>query len=181
MGPTTRLDKNAINKLACWVRTVNWKFFCTFTFAWKVSDQQAEKVFAEFVNRLEHQLRCEICFVRGDEKRFSGCGKPASARHFHVLLTCIAPVNAKYIESVWQSMAGNRSDGAGALVENYDPQENGAAYVLKCINQPEGDWAFRNLELFHPELKETQTVNARWRRKLRRMEARQHAFNQSQE
>ena len=169
-------DRSAIDELAFWVKKVDWKFFGTFTFAWGVSDQQAENVFAAFIVRLERHLRCEVCFIRGDEKTFSGSGKPATGRHFHALLTCVAPVNANFIASLWKSMAGNRSDDAGALVEEYNASENGASYVLKCINQPDGNWAFRNLELFHPEARASQTVNARWRRKQRRFEERQREF-----
>jgi hypothetical protein len=169
-------DRYAIDKFASWVRSVPWRFFCTFTFAWRVSDPQAENIFAAFIIRLERHLCCEVCFIRGDEKRLSGCGKSASGRHFHVLLTCIAPVNAKFIASLWKSMAGNRSDDAGALVEEYNAIENGATYVLKCINQPDGNWQFRNLELFQPEARASQTVNARWRRKQRRFKARQEKF-----
>jgi hypothetical protein len=159
-----------------WLKQVDWKFFCTFAFAWKVSDQQAEKTFAAFIDRLARTLRCEVCYFRGDEKRVSGCGKPASGRHFHALLACVAPVNASFIEFFWKSMAGNRSDDAGAQVEEYNSSENGARYILKNINQPDGNWAFRNLELFHPEARASQTVNARWRRKQRRFEERQREF-----
>jgi hypothetical protein len=165
-------DRYAIDKFASWLSKVDWKFFCTLTFAWRVSDQQAENVFTAFIIRLESHLRCEVCFIRGDEKRFSGCGKSASGRHFHVLLTCIAPVNAEFIASLWKSMAGNRSDDAGALVEEYSASENGTSYVLKCINQPEGSWNFRHLELFQPEARASQTVNARWRRRQGRFEKR---------
>jgi hypothetical protein len=38
----------------------------------------------------------------------------------------------------------------GALVLPYDPNLNGVSYVLKQINQPDGDWDFRKLHLFHP-------------------------------
>lgn len=101
-------DRFAIDELAFWVKKVDWKFFGTFTFAWEVSDQQAENVFAAFIVRLERHLRCEVCFIRGDEKTFSGSGKPATGRHFHALLTCVAPVNANFIASLWKSMAGTR-------------------------------------------------------------------------
>lgn len=162
-----------IDKLTNWVKQVPWRFFCTFTFAWRVSDPQAENVFHAFIDRLERHLRCEVCFVRGDEKRFSGCGMPASGRHFHVLLTCLAPVQPQFIESLWTSMAGSRADGAGAQVEDYNPDENGASYVLKCIYQPEGNWDFRHLELFHVDARAAQSMNKRWRRRLKRFNARQ--------
>ena len=170
-------DQHAIDKLAYWVRQIPWKFFCTFTFAWEdVSDEWADRVFAEFINRLEDTLGCEVCFVRGDEKRVSGCGKPASGRHFHVLLTCLAPVDSALIESMWENMAGKRAEGAGALVKEYQSSGNGARYVLKCMNQPDGNWDFRNLELFHPDSKKSQKMNKRWRRRLKRFEARHMKF-----
>lgn len=166
-------DQQAIDEFALWLKKIQWKFFCTFTFAWRVSDGQAEKVFDAFIDRLECHSRCEICFVRGDEKRFSGCGMPASARHFHVLMTCVAHVHSEFIKSLRMSMGGNRADGAGAQVKEYNPNKNGVRYVLKHIYQPEGNLAFRNLELFHPEARASQTMNKRWRRRLKRSNARQ--------
>jgi hypothetical protein len=172
-------DCEAIDKLADWIKQVRWTFFCTFTFAWRVSDRQAEKVFKAFVNRLERHLRCEVGLVRGDEKRFSGCGMPASGRHFHAVMTCTAPVEASFIESLWTSMAGSRADGAGAKVKHYDPSKNGVGYILKFINQPDGNWAFRNLELYHPDAKDKQKMNKRWRRRLKRFDTRKEQFAES--
>jgi hypothetical protein len=164
-------DRHVANEYATWLKLVPWKLFCTFTFAWKVSDPQAEKVFDEFINRLERHLKCDVAYVRGDEKRLSGCGKPASGRHFHVLMTCVAPVSPFFVEVLWMSMAGNRSDGAGAQVQAYDASLNGVSYVLKLINQVDGDWAFRKLHLVHPCVS-VGTLNCRQRRNLRRHEAR---------
>jgi hypothetical protein len=166
-------DRKIVEEYVHWIKDIDWKVFGTFTVAWQASDQQAEKIFAAFIDRLEGTLGCDVCYVRGDEKRFSGCGKPACARHFHALLTYVAPVNACLIACLWKDMAGNRSDDAGALVEEYNASENGARYVLKCINQPDGNWAFRKLELFHPTARSLHTVDARWRRRLRRHKARQ--------
>ena len=165
-----------IDLYAHWLTQVPWQLIGTFTFAWKVNDQRADKTFDEFINRMEHSLHCDVGYVRGDEKRYSGCGKPACARHFHVLLTSAAPMSPAYVEGSWMSMAGNRSDGAGALVKTYDPAFPGVQYVLKLITQPEGDWKFRNLELFHPEARSLQTPTLRYRRHLRRHKARQVEF-----
>lgn len=160
-------DRKIAEAYADWFKEINWKLFCTFTFAWRVSDQQAIETFAGFINRLESLLKCDVGYVRGDEKRFSGCGKPACARHFHVLLTCTALVDPELIETIWMSMAGHRANGAGALVKPYDANLNGASYVMKLINQPEGDWAFRKLHLFHPSLADKKTT-ARSRRYMYR-------------
>ena len=159
-----KADWDKLDKLTDWLKAVPWKFFCTFTFAWRVSDQQAEHVFAAFSNRLERHLRCEVCLIRGDEKRFSGCAKPASGRVFHVLLACIAPVNASFIQSLWKTMAGNRSDDAGALVEQYNSGEDGARYVLKCIIQRTGTGR-SGTSNSSTQRQRTAKANARWRRK----------------
>src|SRR5262249_55369625 len=166
------VDRKFVKECAWWLKLVAWQVFCTFTFAWRVSDQQAEKTFAEFINRLERTLKADVAFVCGSEKRFSGCGMSACGRHFHVLLASAAPLQPLFLEEIWKSMAGNRSDDAGALVKPYDPSRNGAEYVLKSAPK-EGDWTFRNLHLFHPEAGTLYHVNARLRRRAARHKERQ--------
>lgn len=169
-------DRQTVEVYAEWLKLVPWNLFCTFTFAWRnVSDSQAAKVFDAFVDRLERSLECDVTYVRGDEKRFSGCGKPESPRHFHVLFACSAPLNPSVVEDLWMSMAGKGEDEAGALVEPYDARLNGVSYVLKFINQPDGGWAFRKLHLFHSSLN-VDIVNRRQRRNVRRHEARMQSF-----
>jgi hypothetical protein len=164
-------DHNTAQDYADWINQIPWKLFCTFTFAWRVSDVQADKTFHEFINRLEHYLKCDVGYVRGDEKRFSGCGKPASGRHYHVLLTAAAPINPIYVELLWMSMAGTRQDLGGAKVDCYQAQLNGPSYVMKMINHVHGDWGFRNLHLFHPKIT-LEKPDRRMRRHLRRHQAR---------
>jgi hypothetical protein len=172
-------DLKTVEEYANWLKMVLWKLFATLTFAYRVSDPQADKILAEFANRLERVLRCDVGFVCGSEKRLSGCGKPACGRHFHVLLTSVAPMHPALVKWLWQSMAGNRSDDAGALVEPYDPARGGAQYLLKFINKVDGDWSFRKLHLFHPEARSLQTMTKRLRRHLRRHKARQQKFSAS--
>jgi hypothetical protein len=150
-----------------WLRQVPWQLFCSFTFAWPVSDPQAVKVFREFVNRLERFVRGPIVFVRGDEKRYSGCGMPGAPRHFHALLTAHRRLDRHFVADLWMSMAGRRENGAGADVRIYNPNLAGLAYTLKFLNQPLGDWDLRNLDLFlRPP--ERQQVSSRQRRRLAR-------------
>jgi hypothetical protein len=165
-------DQRIVAGYADWLVKAPWQLFCTFTFTWKVSDQQAHETFVEFINRLESSLKCNVAYVRGDEKRFSGCGKPACGRHFHVLLASEKPLPRGFVAFLWKSMAGKRSDDAGARVEPYDSHQNGVSYVLKSISDIHGDWSFRKLHLFHPEARSLQSSNARLRRSLRRQHAR---------
>ena len=172
-------DLQMVKAYANWLRMIPWKVFGTFTFAWRVSDQQAEETFNEFINRLEHCLKGNVGYVRGDEKRLSGCGKPATGRHFHAVLTSSPPLSSTLVEELWMSMAGSQRGGAGALVETYDPTMNGIEYVLKFLNKADGNWAFRNLALFHPEAHNLQTMTPRQRRRVRRQDARQQKQGES--
>jgi hypothetical protein len=171
-----RADRKMVEQYAQWFTQVPWRFFCTFTFAWKVSDTQAIATFDEFINRLERDRRSDVAYLRGDEKRFSGCGKPACARHFHVLLASAAPLSPGSVQSLWMSMAGSRTDHAGAQVVPYKPDLPGVSYVLKSMNQPDGDWTFsNNLYLFLPSAI-PETVTCRMRRRLRRHHMREQQF-----
>jgi hypothetical protein len=118
------------------------------------------------MNRLEKSLRCPIAYLRGDEKRFSGCGKPAAPRHFHAVLAAAFPLDPVYIANTWMQMAGFRANGAGADVRPYDPSGNAISYVLKFIFQPGGDWDFGNLDLYL--WSPASEMNRRQRRRLRR-------------
>jgi hypothetical protein len=131
-----------------WLSQVPWQVFCTLTFAWRVSDAQANRVFTVFVDRMERYLRCPLTYVRGDERRFSGCGKPAAPRHYHVLFAAECKLETYWVAGMWTALAGARVEGAGAHVCEYDPNRNALAYTLKLINQPNGDWSFKNLDLF---------------------------------
>jgi hypothetical protein len=164
-------DRKIAEEYAHWLKQVPWRLFCTFTFAWKVSDVQADKTFAEFINRLERLLKFDVGYVRAAEKRLSGCGRSACGRHFHALLTSVAPVAPGIVEELWMSMAGNRDDGAGAQVEHFDVNQNGLSYIFKMIHHEDGDWSFRKLHLFPPFLDE-EKVPCRMRRHLRRQTAR---------
>lgn len=166
-----RADRKTVDDYAGWVNQVAWQLFCTFTFAWEVSDQQADEIFAAFINELELFLKCNVGYVRGDEKTFSGCGKPASGRHFHALMTSEAKLSPAVIETLWMSKAGNGKDHAGAHVELYDGNPKGASYVLKFINRQHGDWTFEKLHLFLPSTDPTK-LNKRQRKALRRHHAR---------
>jgi hypothetical protein len=162
-----RRGQRDLHTYVAWLRKVPWQLFCTFTFAWRVSDAQAVRVFKEFVNRLERSVRGPIGFVRGDEKRFSGCGMPGAPRHFHALLAAHRGLKQQVVADLWMSMAGRRENGAGANVRIYDANLGGLAYVLKFINEPDGDWELRNIDLFLPP-PDLVGMNHRQRRRLAR-------------
>jgi hypothetical protein len=163
--PRTNPTRNDLNDYIEWLNRVPWQLFCTFTFAWPVSDPQAVRVFGEFVNRMERALRGPVALVRGDEKRFSGCGMPGAPRHFHAVLTAHRKLDRHWVADLWMSLAGRRQGGAGANVRIYDPTLGGLAYILKFINEPDGDWDLRNVDLF---LSQQGSMNCKQRRRLAR-------------
>jgi hypothetical protein len=167
----TRKNYCDLSAYVDWLEGIPWQIFCTFTFAWQVSDPQAVKVFGEFVGRMERFLRGPIVILRGDEKRFSGCGMPGAPRHFHTLMAAHRRLNPRSVGDQWMSVAGRRKNGAGADVRVYDPSLGGLAYVLKFINQPMGDWDVRNVDLFLRS-SDQWPLNARLRRRQARHEER---------
>jgi hypothetical protein len=154
-------------QLVEWLRQVPWQIFCTLTFAWSVSDAQADRVFAAFVDRMERQLRCPLTYIRGDELRFSGCGKPAAPRHYHVLFAAELKLKPHWVANIWMGLAGARANRAGAEVSEYDPNRDALAYTLKFIYQPDGDWSFKNLDLFIASAN-VRSANCRARRRISR-------------
>lgn len=159
-------DRSMIKEYANWLGAITWDLFGTFTFAWPVSDPQANKIWEQFVETLERHQRAPVFYVRGDEKRYSGCGKPGAPRHFHAVLGCISPLKAHYLSRQWTKFAGSGLNGAGAKVSEYDTKRGGLAYCLKLLHHSEGDWKFAHLDLAMGDCEANQT--ARRRRRTRR-------------
>jgi hypothetical protein len=148
---STRLSRAEIAaQYEQWLKLVPWQWFVTLTFAYQVSDQQANQIFLEYINRVERQLRAPIIYVRGDEKRYSGCGKPGAPRHYHLVMASSGTLNPRWMCERWEAIAGKRQNGAGADFRPYDPRLDGVAYVLKAIDQDGGDWVPGNLDLMLP-------------------------------
>lgn len=169
------LRREQVFQYAQWLRRVDWQFFMTLTFSRRVSHPQAVRVFAEFIDGLEAYVRCPMTFIRGDERRFSGCGMPEIPLHFHTVLTSAFRLDRVYIHDAWTRLAGNRRDGAGADVRAYDASQDGLAYVLKFA-VVSGDWSFGNLDLVL--IDDSSKLNARARRRVARHAMR---MQQSQE
>jgi hypothetical protein len=161
-------DKQTMAAYAEWFKSVEWKLFATFTFGSQHSDERADWKFKEFINSLEREIKADIIYVRGDEKRFSGCGKPACMRHFHVILTSAAPLDPFFVECRWKDIAGHRHDGAD--VYPFDSGLPGVQYVFKMMNQPYGEWKAENLHLAFQMVREK--ITARVRRHIKRHEHR---------
>ena len=159
--PTER-DEQTVKLYAAWLCRAPWQLYVTLTFAWPVSDIQGDRVFTAFIRALERKLHAPIAFVRGDEKRFSGCGKPASPRHYHLLLASTAMLVPLLIQMLWWRFGGCGADHDSAKAELINSPQKAAAYCLKFVNEADGDWRFHNLELFMPDVA-TARRNAAWK------------------
>jgi hypothetical protein len=146
----TRRDTETVQAYAEWLKGIQWQLFATFSFAWRVADAQADDVFKAFINELERLVRSPIAFVRGDERRKAGYGLSESGRHYHALLTSRVTLDPITIARIWRRYGGSGNDQDSAKVDSYNSELPGAEYSLKFINQTEGDWTFRNLDLFLP-------------------------------
>src|SRR5690349_796227 len=89
-----------------WLQEIPWQLFATLTFAWRVSDAQASRVFTAFVDSMERSLRCPITYIRGEEVRFAAGTKSSAPRHFHVLLTAGRHLDARWVAQQWTALAG---------------------------------------------------------------------------
>jgi hypothetical protein len=167
----TRRDTETVQAYADWLGRIKWDLFATFTFAWRVADAQADTVFKAFINDIERQVRSPLAFVRGDEKRAPGHGLSESGRHFHVLLTSKAALDSVSIAKTWRRYAGSGNKQDSAKVDLYNSELPGTEYCLKLINETEGDWQFRNLDLFLPGSKPGKD-NKRSRRRAEHNDAR---------
>ena len=166
-----RRDTETVAAYAEWLGTIPWQLFATFTFAWRISDAQADEDFKAFINLLELENRSPIGFVRGDEKRRASCSVSESGRHYHVLLTSHLFLDQQMITRIWREYAGSGNSQDSARVDPYDAKLGGAEYCLKMINETEGDWKFRNLDLFLPGYEPAKS-NTRSRRRAARNQGR---------
>ncbi len=169
--PMTRHEAETVHAYAAWLHQIDWQLFATFTFAWRVSDAQANEVFRAFINDLERRIGSPIAFVRGDEKRKASSSFSESGRHYHVLMTSHVPLDRYMIAMTWRHYGGSGNDRDSARVDEYDARLDGVGYSLKLMNETEGDWMFRNLDLFLPGYKPEKS-NKRSRRRTRRNHAR---------
>jgi hypothetical protein len=154
-----------------WLTQIPWQLFGTYTFSWAVSDVQADQAFRAYINEMEKTMRCPIAFVRGDEKRAAAFGVAESSRHFHAVLTCRASVDPVVFERTWYRYGGTGNKGDSAEVRVCTSQTDVIGYCLKLIDETEGDWRFRNLDLFMPGASPSKD-NYRSRRRASRDRAR---------
>jgi hypothetical protein len=158
-------------------REFPWQLYVTLTFSRDISNNQADAILDRFIDDMEQRIRAPLSVLIGKERgNYSGCGRPSIRIHFHLLLECAYPVDARLLADVWKKpeYGGERTQGPGAWVVPYDPKLDAASYVMKGITDPNCDWSFRNLDLISPKTPASYATSAKMRSRLKRHRRRQH-------
>jgi hypothetical protein len=79
----------------------------------------ANQIFTQFIDQLEKWFKADIIFLRGDEKRFSGCCKPGCSYHFHVLMTSAVHLDPFFVELVETFVERDRFVGTSYKAANW--------------------------------------------------------------
>jgi hypothetical protein len=161
-------ERAAVDAAAKWLRPVRWQWFISLTFTWNVRGETADRKFKKWVNLVERGMRSRMCFVAGKERKPSSHGMEVPW-HFHVLVTSLAEAPKELLQKKWTGLVGSgtrrEADGVvveeSILVEPYEGHLKGPEYCLKSMNDCNGDWLFRWLELFNPGIKQTTRPNHR--------------------
>ena len=143
-------DRVGVDAMAKWLRPVSWQVFCTFEFSRRVTVSQGKAIFRDYINDLERSLRTPLTFVVGQERRAASPSRSAAPLHFHALMTSQFTLPPDLLRAGWWSFAGRGKDGETADVQEYVRGARGEEYVLKFMNDVDGDWWCRNLGFFLP-------------------------------
>jgi hypothetical protein len=170
-------DRKVVDATAKWLRPVPWQWFVTLTFPWNVRSETADAKLKQWLNLTERTLRTKVCFVVGKERKPHSYGMEVPW-HFHLLVTSMVDIPKELLVESWTTLvspAARRQQevevvGSGALgevvpfddsvvVESYKHNRLGPEYCLKSINNCNGEWCFRWLELFNPRIRQTSFPN----------------------
>jgi|GEM_PF-837056 len=135
-------NHNLVAEYGAWLRSFSWDVFGTLTFdpgRSRHSSLSRQKTLSSYLSSLERHCRAHVRCFWAEEMRWSGCGLPGIAPHFHVLLACDRHhLNPVHPALLWEHLAG-RTD-----MRVYDPSRNGAEYCAKLIGHPNANYGFVN-------------------------------------
>jgi hypothetical protein len=135
-------DSNLVDLYGAWLGAFRWDLFGTLTFDPGRSLNSAasrRKALTCYLSALERHCRARVRCFWAEEKRWSGCGLPAIAPHFHVLLACDrGPLTPLYPQALWENSGGK------ADMRIYDPALNGVVYCAKLIASTDAQYDFVN-------------------------------------
>jgi len=149
-------DRNAINAVSEWLSPVPWQYFVTLEFPWNVGQMAATVELEEYLNAVEQQLRESVCFIAGLEgKSKAGINVPW---HFHMLVTASRQIPMDLLKELWWAREGRGTrselhpEGDSIVVLPFEADRHGLEYCLKFANDCRGDWMFKWIEIFNPDI-----------------------------
>jgi len=179
-------ERCVVDAAAKWLRPIPWQWFVTLTFPWNIRYETADRKLRELINNLEKSLGTSVCFVAGKESKpkVDGVSVPW---HFHVLMASHASIPRSAIEYFWKQLVGaghsrvidGRFESESVKVEPYNENERGPEYCLKAMCSLQGDWSFRRLEIFNPNIGGASRPNHRTLRAARRAKEQKQRFEAS--
>jgi hypothetical protein len=120
----------------------DWDHFVTVTFGRCLSESRGLYYWNEFINSLGHLTRGRVGWVRSDEDRWSGCGRPEVPLHYHALVMYKNVPPPQTVADLWKSMAGD------AQVEAYGSGGGAAWYLAKMFPYEDTRYDLGGLEHF---------------------------------
>lgn len=148
--------RNTIDAVSEWLSPVPWQYFVTLEFPRNVSQMAAKAKLRVYLNAVEKRLRECICFIAGLEGRSkAGFTVPW---HFHMLMTASRPIPMDLLKVLWWAREGRGTrselhpEGDSIVVLPFEADQRGLEYCLKFANDCRGDWMFKWLEIFNPNI-----------------------------
>jgi hypothetical protein len=105
----------------------DWDQYATFTFGRHMSPSGSVRQWNDFVNALGRTSNGPVGWVRADEQRWSGYGRPAVPLHFHALLKYRNVPAPEAVAGLWKARAGD------AKVEVYRAGGGAGLYMAKMF------------------------------------------------
>jgi hypothetical protein len=150
-------DRRLVDAVNDWLAPIEWQFFVTLEFTWDVRSETAHSTLKEYLRRIGEQIREPVCFIAGMENESKATGMRVPW-HFHLLMTAHRPIPMDLLKQIWWNMVGRGAktllhpEGSSVVLEQVDPERAGLEYCLKFANHCCGDWVWRWLEIFNPNI-----------------------------
>ncbi len=120
----------------------NWDQYATLTFGRHMSQSGGLRQWNEFIDSLGRATHGPVGWVRADEQRWSGSGRPAIPLHFHALLKYKNVPAPEGVAGLWKARAGD------AKVQVYSAGGGAALYMAKMFPFPDSRYDLGGLEHF---------------------------------
>jgi hypothetical protein len=135
-------QSNLVSAYGDFISQWPWDHYGTFTFGRQLSQSGSIRQWNEFIDSLGRNTRGRVGWVRADEQRWSGYGRPEIPLHYHALLKYKNVPTPEDVAALWKSRAGD------AKVEVYGSGGGAAYYIAKMFPYEDTKYDLGGLEHF---------------------------------